>query len=758
MVDAWGPWVEHGAGNATRLGYTQWETVINAGLSAIHVERFIQSRYPLVDSSAVLVQSGTPAGSTPFSFSHSGSNQITSIGTVSANVEKRYGGTTAGSWSAVANGIDALPSSPSVSGSWKIAKIPYEPPRIVPWASVTRVSDSQQRLQWGHDMDPASGPQPVTAFNIYRRTNGGAASPVASLEASVSSWDDTTTAPNAQYTYEIYPFNEAGAGPGRVVGTVVTRPAAPVIGSAVKSGADIVLTFTDRSGVESSHEIEHMPGGGPSEVLKGPSGSSTTGAREWTHSAPSPSVTHAYRVRARNAAGVSEWSAWSNTVQLIAPPLAPTMTGPSGAQDSAEPVRVTWRHNPVDTTPQRAYSLRHRKQGTATWAYSGTVTTPNEFRDLNLTAGVWEVEVQTYGDHATPSPYSATLVVVVSGRPTVTVLGPSSVTSNRANVTWSFSDPEASAQVAWRVSLRRDGVVLHTESGSGAASSWMTPVLDNGSTYTVVVDGQDSAGLWSRDGSITFAVAYAAPPAPSLVSVWDETTAAVTVTALVPLGDPPAVEVEVWRAADPASIAAARAYLAGEPGAEEALEVAFAAGAALLGRVLPNGAIVDHIPALASPNVYRAVAVSAIGATMRGPWHVVETTDAGGAAFLNGGPGFGTSIRLTDNPTADVEPARAKATHAFAGRDGVVEYTKKRRSRSLSIGFTVSPWTPGSSLAEIEAFVLSMPAPVCYRDASGGFVTGGAREFVSLDGSVPYKYSGVQASASIGAQRVAYVE
>lgn len=759
MVDAWGPWIDHGNGNGTRLGYRQWATDINADLAAVHVTVYLQTRYALYDSSATLSVTGTPSGSHTFSFSHGSAGGTTELATFSANVQKQFGSAVVGSWSASVSGIDSVPGSPSVGASWSLPAKPYLPPRIVPWASVTRVSDSTQRLQWGHDMDPATGAQPVHAFNIYRSTNGGAAQLVASVAASVSSWDDKTTSANNLYTYTIYAFNSAGASPGRVVGSIVTTPAAPVIGAVAKAGSNITVGFTDRSTVEASHDVQHDFGAG-TEVLPGPGGSTTTGERTWTHASPSTSQTHRYRVRARNGAGVSAWSAWSATVQLQAPPLAPTILAPTDPQDVGTPTQISWRHNPADASPQRQYRVAYRAQGTTTWAYTPITESAlqrHSFPVGTFTTGAWEFLVQTWGDHANPSPYSSAWVVAFSSRPRVTITSPSGVvTSNRATVRWAFNDPDGGEQTAWQVRLYRDQAEVASASGAGGDSSWETPVLENGASYAVSVSGQDPDGLWSSTTIEVFSVAYAAPPRPDLVSVWDEANASVTLTALVAAGDPAAAEVEVWRAADPATIAAAHAYLAGEPGAEYALEAAFTGGASLVGRVLPDGAIIDHIPTLASPNVYRAVSVSQIGATATGPWHIVETTAARGFVFLNAGPGFGQMVRLRDNVEVEATPTRVKKHLEFAGRDGVVEYSTPRRAKGRTISFTVSPWSEGSTMREIEDFILTAPAPVCYRDATGA-LAGPVRDFVSLTGEFSHSYSGVTASGSIAMQQVRHV-
>ena len=62
----------------------------------------------------------------------------------------------------------------------------------------------------------------------------------------------------------------------------------------------------------------------------------------------------------------SAYSAYSNTVQLLSAPNPPTGLTPNGpVRPVDEPVLFQWTHNPVDSSSQTAYELRHRVPGGA---------------------------------------------------------------------------------------------------------------------------------------------------------------------------------------------------------------------------------------------------------------------------------------------------------------------------------------------------------------------------------------------------------
>src|SRR5690606_32530886 len=174
----------------------------------------------------------------------------------------------------------------------------------------------------------------------------------------------------------------------------------------------------------------------------------------------------------------SEYSASSNTVQLITPPLAPSGRGPSVA-DATETNTLVWNHNSVDTTPQSAYELQYRDFLSADpWTTTGKITSP--LSQHVITAGTWtngsppEWQVRTWGAHADPSGWSTTQVTRLNNRPVVGIITPSgSHNSDRLTVHWSFHDPESTTQSRWEAVLLADAL-NHAETRTGTGSQTST--------------------------------------------------------------------------------------------------------------------------------------------------------------------------------------------------------------------------------------------------------------------------------------------
>src|SRR5690606_2220062 len=78
----------------------------------------------------------------------------------------------------------------------------------------------------------------------------------------------------------------------------------------------------------------------------------------WDHVNPNPATPHTYRVRGTIGAIQGAWSAPSNTVQLQAPPNAPTSLSPNGTTANvATNTLLRWLHNPVDASVQTQYQI-----------------------------------------------------------------------------------------------------------------------------------------------------------------------------------------------------------------------------------------------------------------------------------------------------------------------------------------------------------------------------------------------------------------
>ena len=227
---------------------------------------------------------------------------------------------------------------------------------------VARVNDGRHTLSWTRN---ATSSKPYASQRILREDFGpngwSNVRVVATVSGTATSYTDTTTGPNSAYGWWVEAVNASGASRSAKTVTLRTTPAPPHNVQAFKIGDNIRVSYDQiwpgSEGV--IHEFQDNPNG-DGWVNVG----TVSGDGEFTHFDVDPAKTHQYRIRTsvplQGASGtrlVSAWSTPSNIVQLLAPPLAPTLLGPQGAVDRDEPVLFRWRHNPVDTTDQTEFEL-----------------------------------------------------------------------------------------------------------------------------------------------------------------------------------------------------------------------------------------------------------------------------------------------------------------------------------------------------------------------------------------------------------------
>jgi len=447
-------------------------------------------------------------------------------------------------------------------------------------------------------------------------------------------------------------------------------------------------------------------------------------------------------VRTEFAALASAW-AESNEVAVLSPPNAPTNLGGPAIRDATEDVTWTWRHNPVDSSPQEAFQIRHRiaedsfttedpvASSVSAWVLpGGTYSNPDTI----------EWQVRTKGQHDDYSPWSAVATSPTSTRPTVLINTPadeSTVGSSTLTVEWGYAQAEASPQAGWTVELYDDAdVLVETRSGSGTdTSAALATVLPDDTTWTVRVRVQSAAGLFSQWDEATFAVAYPLPPVPVVAVEWDADTATTAVTVTVPdpeEGEVAADHVDVYRAIDDGPFD-------------------------LIATGVPLGSVVtDYAPTVAGTNRYRADAVSDLPSVQTSTIVDLVTPQPGDEAsvWLSGGPGFSQACRLSSNiqitPSAD---RAVRVLHRFAERDDPVEFTSAGTYTSWSVsGDVISTSVRPGSPAQEWLDLARLPGPFLLRAP----VLGGLYEYVSVSGiTTPRGTGGIVTEIRFTATRVA---
>lgn len=639
-----------------------------------------------------------------------------------------YGSTQSRSWTAKTHSYYAYPGVETTA--YKAVTVPARPysvPSAESGVSVARVSDTQQNVTWTRN---ATTGGPYDNQYVERWDNvSNAYKQLASLSGTATSYSDTSTVANQQYRYRVRARNSAGYSGYAYSGYITTSPGAPSSASAAKNASDITVTWTDNASFEDGFEVWHAANGvwdGAALATVG------AGVTTYTHTAPNAAQTHTYKVRAKITANTlySAYSADSNTVQLIAPPNAPTNLSPNGVVlDATKDVVVSWKHNPVDTTAQRKRENRWSSDNGVTWNQPGSFTTSSQSRTwaagtfTNGTTVIWQT--RTWGDATTggsdgtgASPWSASATMVFSAAPVATVNFPDGVnpvTTATLTATWGYSDPEAKAQAEWKAVLyNASGQAIETKSATGADTSYTfaTKLQDN-TNYSFGIKVRDADGVWSAEAVQAFSVAYAKPPIPQAWPTWDDESGTVSVEMTIGaagVGEIDADYLRLWRSED----GGVKWHLVADS-------------------VDPGSSITDQIPPLNTTVIYKVEAVSVTpSVSYSDPASVFTDSNRLKRVWLNTGPDFSVSVFLAPECHVKAKSHRTRELRQFAGRDYPVEFSSKARTKNVDVeGIIVrdtdDPALMTSSWNEIESAVLEYSAPACIRDLRGN------RYFVSTN-------------------------
>lgn len=664
MAIQWGSTVSGSNGVKSALGIQFWGTEHG---SPVRAEIWLWTNGFVADNYNTLTVSGSHSYSGSVSVNIGRGGDTIKLTEIDVEYPATYGQARSGSVSASLT--EFAGGAPTVSASWTVEAKPYSAPRPVMDLTAVRQTNDTIRVSWVGDYDSWQGAQPVWTYWVGRQTDGvGEWVNVATLSWDTTSWTDISTEPGHSYAYQVYAgnttYHESGAEQWSAVETsnvVYTAPLAPGNATAVKRGADVIVSWVNRQ-VYGSPQFE--VGEGEQTLTPRP-----IFGRSFTVSAPSAQTTHTYWVRAVLDGVVSE-KTYTNLVQLAAAPHAPTMLT-SGWAEQAKPVMVTWEHNPADGSAQSSYQVRHRVYGSSSWTeldrrYSSTSSAQ---LDSSLATGAIEWSVRTWGqDSGKAGPWSSPALIQFEKAPTVTITAPSGmVTTDTATVEATVSD--VAGAFSWEVTWSTPGAPERKKTGYGTESVFTTLIdgLQNGKTYTVAARAR--AHIWGTKVTRQVKVVYASPPAATLKALPDLGRGSVALTPSVGApgyGEPAVERIDIQR-------------LDGDTWVTIATDVA------------AGSAIVDPVPPLVARVEYRAVTFAATGTSTHGA-PVVADLERTTGFHLNWGRNWGNHLLLKYNPVMSESPTLVyQAMHHFAGRTRPVAIVGTERSMIRSFSAAIMP-------------------------------------------------------------------
>lgn len=689
-----------------------------------------------------------------------------------------YGSTQSKSYKATLSG-SIFGDTPTRTVSVTIPARPYETPAAPSGVNVARVSDTQQTVTWTRN-NTSSAPYTgqTVQRNVFSNGSWSGFTNYANVGATATSYTDTGTVADRAYDYRLTATNTSGtSGASAAAGTVYTTPAKPSTPVATKTGSgDIEINFSKNCTVSSvEHVIEHSADGGAFSVLA----TITTAQIPYTHVSPNTSQTHTYRVKNRidNASAEagdnleSAYSSNSNTVQLTAPPNAPTnlSTDKSIFDEDLDQSVQTWVHNPVDSSAQRKRQIRVRRLGDVTWVEEATATIavssitrlPGDFSNIagaGLVNGeTVEWQVRTWGaattggaDGTGASAWSATHTLTLRDRPTAAISSPTPsqvLTGSSVTVAWTYFQAQSSAQAAYSVQLKIGSNVVATKTGSGTATSVEFTGLSNLTSYTASVVVTSADGLVSTADTEAFSTSFLPPVAVDATAVYFPDSASVAIN-LTPQAVVGGVTVDADHVTIERAINDGPWVTIGE-------------------NIPPDSSVVDVKPTINGINRYRLTVYSATpSAIVLDRVHVADTPsfdpdnpplgaalpvaegsceytaiqfveDNGGGSyslyedgwvqvaaceentsFLTTGPAFTETVAILCEARISTSTSRNKALQSFAGRLWPLEMSTDALSQSVTVSTSISGEDDIYSMKALEALALTEDI-VLWRDPTG---------------------------------------
>ena len=597
------------------------------------------------------------------------------------------------------------------AGTASLGKLWALPP-TVNTVTATRTSDTRATIAATFGTESPRGQVSTTRLERRLATASGQYVVLGNYKGKIGSFVDNGIIANRAYTYRVTTINPAGSR-NRVSGVLFTTPAAPRNVAAVKNN-DLTITVSWINNAWYTPEQFRIYDNGV--LVATLAGTATS----WIHTDPATDATHTYTVRAVQGALVSAASVASNTVQLLAPPAAPTNLSPDSDElipDSSSTMLFMWRHNPVDTTAQQAYNLRYRLVGSATWTTVSGTTAQSRSAPMPTVKGQYEWQVQTRGMAAAFGPWSAVATFRAVNQPGVTITSPangSTVGMSTLTVNWDWVQLQGIPAENWRATLSynaggRPGETIETKAGVGSGGTvTFNARLKDAASYAVTV--QAELGGRAHGATSYFTTSFPVPAPPKVTASWDETEGVAQITVGVGGGGAAATErIDLYRSVDGGDMW--EAVTGGSIFAP--LSIGFAMSDS---EALSNGT-----------TLYRAVAWTNLPSSTEGP--VVELVTDSDAVWLGGGWSFDRLVRLPYDPEPVAVAGRERAAVQYEGRRLPVAYSGEHTNLVWTWAGTflepgMVPDDPGMTVKQLIAVAQDEHSVHCLRDPDGHRVYG----------------------------------
>ena len=407
----------------------------------------------------------------------------------------------------------------TMMGGGARAWIDYTVPHLAPsvtWASsnpVVRNSDNSITLTWNA---PALE---YSAMCIEVQTdNSGTWSQEIVLWNTATSTTWTGGSAGHSYQFRIRTNYLSSYSAYDTCATIIYNTPLPPEGIATKatSGTNVTVTLNNPSTVATSCDYRLGDGTNWGTVVTGQSTSSFT---------VDMGAYHYIQVRNTNTTGSSAWLT-SEYVNTVTKPNTPNITSPvAGYVDMATgTIRWEWTYSSPDNSEQTQFTFVWWKNSTLQTPVVQSTANHYYVQDISALSAGDEIvaRITVKGASSTASTASAAKTVMLYTKPTVTISSPSaSVTSMPLSIAATYSDMAGFTCQAATVTLKSGDRTILTKpatiNGTAITASIGIDeaILDNGASYTVVLDVRSSSGL-QASANASFTTAFTEPAAGTL--------------------------------------------------------------------------------------------------------------------------------------------------------------------------------------------------------------------------------------------------